>query len=342
MADSPKITSIFPKAALPGGEVELCLEGIRVHPEWGIKCRFNGLPARLTGASADRVLAVMPSGLEGVEAEIVVEGADCSATGSMMIGELWAEDLHMVGNPATDPKDGSLVVTRSGSRGQKLPVTLFRIRGRGLVEEIAADVLNPTGLAFSPTGKLVVTNRADGEVCEVTPMGEVVPIASGLGVATGIAYDRDGQLFVGDRGGQIHKVGQFGVSEPFAVLEPSVAAYHMAFGGDGRLFVTAPGLSSHDSVYAIDGAGFETRYFRGLGRPQGLAFDRSGNLYVAACFRGRRGVVRIFDDGLSAELVVAGANVVGLCFGKEGDLFVATADSVFRVPLGVKGAILGE
>ncbi|HYY93542.1 MAG TPA: hypothetical protein VE713_03420, partial [Pyrinomonadaceae bacterium] len=81
-------------------------------------------------------------------------------------------------------------------------------------------------------------------------------------------------------------------------------------------------------------------FFRGLGRPHGLAFDRDGNLYVAASYAGRRGVVRLTPDGRGAELVVAGMNVVGLAFSAAGDMVVATNEAVFSLPLGIKGRLL--
>lgn len=340
MSEMGKIISVAPAAAIPGGEVEIRIEGIEPSSDWGMRCLFDGISARLVGSSRERIIATVPEGLEGFEVDVVVEGANGrTAAAKLRVGLEWATDLHLVSNPAVDPKDGSLVVTRSGSRGQKLPVTLFRLRGPGIIEEMSVDFLNPTGLAFSPAGKLLVSNRAEGEVCEVTPVGEVIPRASGLGVATGIAFDDDGRMFIGDRGGQIHLVGDFGASEPFATLEPSVSAYHMAFGPDGRLFVSAPGLSSFDSVHAVDRAGFNSNFFRGLGRPQGLAFDAAGNLWIAACHKGRRGVVKIAEDGSEAELAIAGGNVVGLCFGKEGEVFVATADKIYCLPLGIKGRL---
>jgi sugar lactone lactonase YvrE len=235
----------------------------------------------------------------------------------------------MVANPAVDPSDNSIILTRSGSRGQQLPATLFRLSADGILEEMTAEVMNPTGIAFNKN-QLYVTARADGEVCRITGDEEVLPYASDLGIATGLAFDESGVMFVGDRSGTIYKVFDYGNSETFAVIEPSVSAYHLAFGPDEQLYVTAPGLSSFDAVYKIGKDGFEEIYYRGLGRPQGLAFDTEGNLYVAACIEARHGIVKISNGGEKAEIFVAGMNVVGICFTRNGEMIVATNDSVCR------------
>ena len=104
--------------------------------------------------------------------------------------------------------------------------------------------------------------------------------------------------------------------------------------------MTSPGLASSDAVYAIDDGGHVEIYFRGLGRPQGIAFDTDGNLYVAAAYRGRRGIIRISPGSIDAELFVAGMNVIGLCFNRSGDMIVATTESLFSIPAGVQGTLL--
>jgi sugar lactone lactonase YvrE len=80
-----------------------------------------------------------------------------------------------------------------------------------------------------------------------------------------------------------------------------------------------------------------SKFYTGLGRPQGLAFDVDGNCYVAASLRGHRGIVRITPDGRKAEIVVAGANLVGLAFDRQGDMIVVSTQRVYRVPMGIKG-----
>jgi sugar lactone lactonase YvrE len=123
-------------------------------------------------------------------------------------------------------------------------------------------------------------------------------------------------------------------------MDPSVAAYHIAFGPDGRLFVTSPALASYDAVHVVDKEGFDEKFFRGLGRPQGLAFDKEGHLYVAACYQGHHGIVRIAPDGKSAEQFVAGNSIVGICFTRDGDMIVATNYSVYSIPCGIEGTLL--
>jgi len=195
-------------------------------------------------------------------------------------------------------------------------------------------------MAFDPQGQLYVSSRYDGTVYRVAPNGTLSTYAEGMGVATGIAFDKSGNLYVGDRSGTIWRIAPDRQIFVFATLEPSVAAYHLAFSPDGTLYVTGPTNSSFDAVYSVDPHGTVTVFYRGLGRPQGLAFDGEGNLYVAAALRGRRGVVKISADGSRAELAVAAMNVVGLAFGPQGEMVVATNEAVYSLPLGIKGLLI--
>ncbi|MCA1640101.1 MAG: gluconolaconase, partial [Acidobacteria bacterium] len=273
--------------------------------------------------------------------EVYLQNAgDKSASKTIMVGKKLADNLHMVANPAVDPKDDSIILTRSGSRGQQLPITLLRLEKDGFLNEMPVDIMNPTAVAFDKTGQLFVTARADAEVCSINMDEEAIPYASELGIATGLAFDKNGVMFVGDRSGTIYRVESFGNADSFAVLEPSVSAYHMAFGNDGRLYVTAPGLSSFDAIYAIDKNGYDKIFYRGLGRPQGIAFDNQENIYVAASFQGSRGIVKITPDGKNAEVFVAGMNIVGLCFTRKGEIIVATNDTVYSLPIGIYGTLL--
>jgi sugar lactone lactonase YvrE len=337
-----KINNVHPAYAIPGGEVVLDGEGFAPGAQ-DFACLFQGVPAHMTGASSRRILALVPEDCPDGEVEISVPGsggAKSSAAAKLLAGKKLAEDMHIVANPAFDPEDGSLILTRSGSRGQHLPVTLFRLEPDGFLEEIPVDMMNPTGVAFAGSGQLFVSNRADGVVCRVSRTGEVIPFASELGIATGIAFDKHSIMYVGDRSGVIYRIKSIDSTEVFATLEPSVSAYHLAFSPDGDLYVTAPGLSSYDGVWRINPSGETSIFYRGLGRPQGLAFDTAGNLYVAACLRGRRGIVRILPDGSDAEIFVAGMNVIGLCFSAQGDMVVATSEEVFSLPLGIHGTLL--
>jgi sugar lactone lactonase YvrE len=143
--------------------------------------------------------------------------------------------------------------------------------------------------------------------------------------------------YVGDRSGIVHRVNEIGEARPFASLEASVSAYHLAFAPNGDLYATGPTVSSFDSVLRINAVGDVSRFYTGLGRPQGLAFDADGNCYVAASLRGHRGIVRISPDARKAEVVVAGANLVGLAFDPQGDMILVSTQRVYRLPLGIKG-----
>ncbi|HVF51033.1 MAG TPA: hypothetical protein VNA19_13145 [Pyrinomonadaceae bacterium] len=342
MSREARIVRVDPAAAIAGGEVAIECESFDTSNLRLCQASFDDKRGWLVGVSPRRVLAIVPDIEEGGEVAVHLESGDGlrSAQASLVVGRKLAEDLHPVASPAFDPDDGSLYVTRSGSRGQRMPVSLFRIETGGELVSLHGEITNPTGIAFDRTGQMYVTSRMDGTVYRVSHFGEVVPFARNLGVATGIAFDSAGRMYVGDRRGTIFRVNEIGEAEEWASLEPSVAAYHLAFGPDDALYVTGATVASSEAVVRIDEDGVPDVFFRGLGRPHGLAFDREGNLYVAASYRGRRGIVRIDGEGREARLFVAGVNVVGLAFSAEGDMAVATNEAVYRLPLGIRGTLL--
>jgi sugar lactone lactonase YvrE len=333
-----RIISAVPRAGVEGGEVVITCEGYDTSDYSTCRVMFGDQRGRLVSASPARVIAAVPECEIGVSAgELRLEGAGAVFTTPFTLGAKIADNLHPVANPAIDRDDGSIYVTLSGTRGQKVPVSIYKISPSGDVSPFISEIVNPTGMAFNRDGTLYVTSRYDGALYKISPFKEVQTVASELGVATGVAFNRRGDIFVGDRSGTIFRVNEIGESRPFASIEPSVAAYHLAFGPDGDLYVTGPTVSSFESVLRIDAMGSSSRFYTGLGRPQGLAFDNEGYLYVAASLHGHRGIVRITPDGQKAEMVVSGSTVVGLAFDDHGDMIVVSAQRVFRLPLGVRG-----
>jgi len=326
-------------SGIPGGEVSI--ECDRFDTTEPAKCTvwFGAEQAHIVALGPRRVVALVPELKHSGPVEVVLESqGKRSAPATFVVAKRIAEDLHPVTNPAFDPDEGVLFVTRSGSRGEQLPVSLFRIEPDGEVSEFSGDITNPTAIAFDKDGQMFVTSRVDGTVYRVNPFREAVAFVSNLGIATGMAFDSAGTMYVGDRTGTIYKVNGIGEEKAWVQLEPSVSAYHLAFGSDDALYVTGPTVSSYDSVYRIDHHGKVDVFYRGLGRPQGLAFDDEGNLYLAASLKGRRGIVRISPEK-NAELFVAGMNLVGLVFSSTGDMVVASNDSVYSLALDINGLL---
>lgn len=330
----PVLDAVVPGAALPGGEVEI--QGANLGP---IDSR---IPTAFVDKSSAHVLLSRPRRLilrvpetHGAGEVQIFQGEASSNTLPLKVAQLLADDVHAVGNPAIDIA-GNVYVTFSGPRGQETPVSVFRVPPDGEPEKFVTGIMNATGLAIDPSGYLYVSSRNEGTVYRVSPDGAASVYSEGMGVATGLAFDEKGDLYVGDRSGTIFKISRDRQTFVFATLEPSVAAYHLAFGLDGTLFVTGPTTSSHDNVYAIDRDGATRVYYGGLGRPQGLAVDSAGELYVAASLAGKRGIIRIERSG-QASLVLAGSNLVGLALGRDGIAVLATSTAVYHVPLGIEG-----
>lgn len=323
----PRIDRVTPSAAIPGGEMVIYGSGFssRAHPRPVV--RFGEAEAALSLSSDTRLVARVPDGANGGMVR-VVSAASESQPHPVAIGVQVADNLHPIANPAVDAF-GNTYVTFSGQRGQRVPVSLYKVTANYSVKPFVTSLTNPSGLAIDRNGNLFVSCRNDGTIHRISPDGRAEQWVEGMGIATGIAFDRNENLYVGDRSGTIFKINANREIFVFATIEPSVAAYHLAFHGDGDLYVTGPTTSSFDRVYRITSGGEVSTFFRGLGRPQGLAFDRDHNLYVAASFSGRRGIVRITPQG-RAELVLSGPGLVGMALQSSGRAMLTT--SVPSVP----------
>ena len=355
----PHLERLTPRAAIPGGSFEIfgshllpvTNDGPQLAPSQLPAASFGDTTAYFDLVRPTRAMLRVPEGAIASDLTLRANGT-LSNTLHANIAVPMADELHLVSNPAIDA-DGNLFAMISGPRGERTPVSIVRI-GRDLqARPFARDLLNVSALAFGPDRYLYASSRAEGTVYRISPEGDhISTFAEGMGVATGIAFDRDGNLFVGDRSGTIFKVGPYGSHNPgevfvFATLEPSVAAYHLAFRDDGTLLVTAPSTSSNQAIYAIAPNGDTSIFYQGLGRPQGLALDTDGNVYVAASLRGRRGIVRIVspNDGTpnagpstrNAELFIAGNDLVGLCFLDDGCCALATNSTLYHLDLAVTG-----
>jgi sugar lactone lactonase YvrE len=326
----PRITRVHPLAGVEGGRVTITGENLCDLDEGFPSPRFEGVESRPVIASTTRIVVPIPE--SAASGFIRIVWPDEVAEGPYFeVAQKLADELHPVANPVVD-RQGYVITTFSGSRGQAPPggVSVFRIPPEGGSEPYLSNLVNPTGLALDSSGILYISCRNDGIIRRVTAGGQTEVVTDGMGIATGIAFDREGTLFVGDRSGGIFAVDPQGATRRFVKLPASVAAYHLAFGPDGDLYVTAPTLSNDDPIFRISASGAVSRYFEHLARPQGVAFDRDGNLFVVAIYAGERGIFRVGSDG-KADLVVAGANLVGLAFDPGGRMILASTNAIYRL-----------
>lgn len=330
----PRINLVAPRAAISGGEIGIWGQGLSENGRTRPVVRFGDQAASLVVSSATKLVVRVPEGVTSGELTVQTPGG-ASLSVPVAVGTVIAENLHPVANPAIDLA-GNVFTTFSGTRGQQTPVSVFRIDPEHTMEPFLHDLMNPTGLALDRSGRLYISSRHEGAIYRVTPDGHRSVYAEGMGIATGITFDDEENLYVGDRSGTIFRINRDQKIFVFATLEPSMAAYHLAFGPERYLYVTGPTTSSYDHVFRISPDGEVGSFFRGLGRPQGMAFDVAGNLYVAASHAGRGGVVKLTPDA-KPDLVISGHGIVGLAFTARRSVVLATHNALIEVPFEVEG-----
>ena len=323
------MTVVRPSWAIEGGRVTIEGEGFLDEVGELPEIRIGEVFTRIVFASSKLLRVLVPLGVPTGRALITI-GGQRPATAEINIGAPVATSLHQVDSPVFD-RAGNLYVTFSGTREHQAPVSIFRVTPNGNREPFVSGIANPTSMVFDSFDQLYVSSRFEGTVYRVSPTGQVETVATDLGVASGLAFDSDGTLFVGDRSGTIFQVDKAGKKSVFASLPASVAAFHLTVRpNDQALYVSAPTLSSTDTIYRINRQGEVQPLDTVFGRPQGLTFDKDGTLYIVEALAGASGLYRVTDQG-KTEQVLTAPELVGVAINPRGGLVVASNEVAYHL-----------
>jgi sugar lactone lactonase YvrE len=178
----------------------------------------------------------------------------------------------------------------------------------------ATGLTGVRGLAFDRAGNLFVGQN--NTIIKITPAGFTSVFASGLHGPNFLAFDPAGNLLASDRDGNILRFTPQGVKSFFATgLDKPTG---LAFDFEGNLFV---GEYASNAVFKFTPSGSKSTFALGMKGPEGLTFDRFGILYVA---NGTTETVEAFaPNGSRAIKVFNLVSPVGLTFDSTGNLFIA-------------------
>jgi len=327
---SSLITAVEPAWALPGARVVVRGSHFPLPADGPPHVLVNGTDARVVGASTQAIRLLVPTDVDTGPGTITIDELP-GVAGRFDIGRVLATDVHQVDSPAFDGT-GLLYATHSGARDSKVPVPLFRFGRDGARHSLSVEIANPTSLALGPDGAIYISSRFDSNVFRLTPDDRAELYVTEVGVPTGLAFAPDGTLFIGDRSGSILRVSPDRHVDTFASLPASVAAFHLAYGPDDCLYVTAPTLSTHDAIYRITRDRTITVVSDEFGRPQGLAFDPGGNLFVVDALAGNAGLYRLNLTPRSRPMLVLSAvSLVGVAFDPAGGVVLASSDTLWKL-----------
>jgi sugar lactone lactonase YvrE len=325
-AQNLNIKAVTPAMGVPGGEVTVYCEGFRPGLPGESKVVLGDVEASIISASEQMIVARLPDSPASLGVSLTVNSTVSPLFPFALASQL-VTGIHAVTSPVIAP-DGAILTTVSGSRGQQVPNPIVRVTRSGEKTGLAADVMNPTGLAFGPDGQLYISSRNDGTVLRYRDYEQLEVVADDLGIACGIAFDSKGLLYVGDRAGKILRLDLNGEREEYAQLEPSVSAYHLVIDREDRLYVTGPTLSMRDPLNVVPEKGRVETPVRGLARPQGMAVAANGDVLIACAYSGKKGIFLFSPASGSFEHFITAPMLVGVTVA-EDDIFLAENTSLY-------------
>jgi gluconolactonase len=208
---------------------------------------------------------------------------------------------------------------------------------------LVSGIANPEGPVFDREGNLYWVNWTKSSIMRRTPSGEVSDIFNTGGIPAGLAFDREGWLYIADEGDDNHgvlRVRPDGTDREVVVNEyegkPLNGANDLVFAPDGVLYFSDPWGSTLENpiggFYRYFPEGRLEQIDTGLCFPNGVAVSASGDfVYLTETLKDRILRYRINGDGTMGPRehwadVPPPHGPDGMCFAANGELLVAHHD----------------
>lgn len=237
-------------------------------------------------------------------------------------------------------RDGTLYYSQSGAVGRRRP--------GGSPENRWAVLTGATtvwGIVIDPSrNRLYVGSPGNRTIFAVTleDTPTVTPYVETAGQPNGLTLGPDGALYYSDfGGGRVYRVPPDG--ERVQVTTSAISgANGVAFGPDGNLYVCSYQAGTIVRLTLADGVETAREVaVRGVGNPDGLAFDAMGRFLITDNGGGR--LLRVSADGADTEVLRTGISAAAsLDFGvgalRCNDLYVSSGGAMVRFEYDGEGA----
>lgn len=197
---------------------------------------------------------------------------------------------------------------------------------------------SPEGPAFDRDGNLFFVNWLSSSINRLTPNGVATEFFNTGGIPAGLAFHRDGSLYIADEGDDIHGVLRIHEGQATILVhefegQPLNGANDLVFDREGVLYFSDPWRSSLENpvggFYRLFLDGALERIDSGLAFPNGVALSAAGDaVYLAETQRQR--ILRYPIEaggaiGAPAEFarLSGGEGPDGMAFDEAGNLYVA-------------------
>jgi glucose/arabinose dehydrogenase len=192
--------------------------------------------------------------------------------------------------------------------------SIAKITPDGKITRIADGFVSPHDLAIDAKGNIYVAETATGRVAMISPTGKVTTYLADLDGPVDLDFNPHGELLVCEL--QSGKVRAFQSPNKYRTVVTLVGPHGLAF-KTGDTFVND---WKGDKVVKVSPQG-RVQVIANVKGPVGLAFGRSGDLYVAQ--PQARMVSRIKPDGTRLVFIENLAEPRDPVFDSAGNLFLA-------------------